>query len=290
MKYIRGFAYFLLVIVIILIQACGRSNELDESRLKTEIIHSKILGKDMKQKVYLPKEYGDGNKYPVLYFIHDGGGSADTVIYQYEIAQKSDELVKNKQIEPLIIVAVRIDSSFGINSSTETTRVELQYQKVFDQGMYEDYIINEVIPYIDTQYSTISSREGRYIGGYSMGGFAALYIAFRYNNMFCKAGGHSPSLFIKEFPDKYISDWLYPDEDIRKNRDPIYIAREKDLSGLTVYLDTGETDVNVEGCRLLYDILQKKGIESELHLFPGTHSRSYCNMYMDKYLLFYTSK
>ena len=78
--------------------------------------------------------------------------------------------------------------------------------------------------------------------------FAALHIALNHADMFAKVGGHSPSLFLEDFPDKTVSDWLYPDKKIREERDPICIAQKNDLSGLSVYIDTGETDVNIEGC------------------------------------------
>jgi enterochelin esterase-like enzyme len=290
-KYSRKIFTLLFIISIILfVQGCDRNNKDNISRLKTITIQSKILGKDMESKVYLPKGYISDNKYPVLYFFHDYGGTADTVIYDYGIIEKTDLLVETRQIKPLIIVALRIERSFGINSSTENKSIQTQSGKSFYQGMYEDYIIKEAIPYIDSEFNTISSKNGRYIGGYSMGGFAALYVAFHHNEMFSRVGGHSPSLFVNEFPDKYVSDWLYPNEQLRKERDPIYLAQDIGLTGLTVYIDTGETDVNVEGCKKLYDTLQEKGVKSEYHLFTGNHSRAYCNNFMDKYLRFYGSE
>jgi hypothetical protein len=106
-------------------------------------------------------------------------------------------------------------------------------------------------------------------------------------DLFAKAGGHSPSLFIADFPDKSVSSWLYPDEETRDRRDPLRLARTGNLSGLQVYLDTGSTDVNLAGCAALQQILLDRNIASENHVFTGTHSRAYCQLHMPEYLVFY---
>lgn len=38
--------------------------------------------------------------------------------------------------------------------------------KRFNAGMYADYLCEDVIPFINAQYKTVSSKEGRSIGGY----------------------------------------------------------------------------------------------------------------------------
>ncbi|MDD4744395.1 MAG: alpha/beta hydrolase-fold protein [Eubacteriales bacterium] len=114
------------------------------------------------------------------------------------------------------------------------------------------------------------------IGGHSMGGYAALHLAFRHPQLFCRVGGHSASLFPDAFSDTSISDWLDPDEKTRDRRDPIHLAETSKLTGLKVYLDTGVPDINMEGNALLAKILQEKGISCENHVFPGSHSRFYC--------------
>ena len=287
MSIIRRIACYILLGLVLVSFGCARKSNEDNPQLKSSSIESKVLKKTMSYKVYLPVDYSENKKYPVLYFLPDYGGSDTIIISQYEIGSRFDALYKTGKIKPMIIVAVRMDRSFGINSSADTSRFTTSSGKSFDKGMYEDYFCNELVPEIDKNYSTIASMEGRYIGGYSMGGFAALHIAFRHPDMFSKAGGHSPSLFVGEFPDKTISDWLYPDEDKRQERDPLYLAGNAELNGLKVYLDTGETDVNAEGCDKLYKLLKKKGVSVEFELFPLIHSRTYCSNYMENYLTFY---
>lgn len=279
-----------LIALPILPAGCRTADPAESERLVQLACESRFLAKTMQLMIWLPEDYAPDQTYPVLYFLPDYGGSAYTVIHEYLIGQAADDLTRQGLIEPLIIVAVSMDRSFGLNSSESRQRIETAGGKSFDEGRYEDYFCLEVMPLIAAAYPVIDDRKSRFIGGYSMGGFAALYLAFRHPDLFSRVGGHSPSLFPGDFPDVSVSDWLYPDEETRDRRDPVRLARTGDLSGLAVYLDTGETDVNREGCALLAGILQDRGVPYENRLFAGTHSRAYCQTYIGEYLLFYAGK
>lgn len=284
----------LIFIIIMAITGCAHAADSQNGRLETLTIESLVLGKEMTSQIYLPENYDNSKKYPVLYFLPSNGGSSFTVIDQFGIVETAEELIRANEVTPMIIVAVGIDNSFGINSGSETKEVtraltEEASEVRINEGMYEDYIVSEVIPYIDGHFSTDTSRYGRYIGGYSMGGFAALHVAFRHPDLFSKVGGHSPSLIgeVANTDEANWQNWLYPDEENRVERDPIILAENNDLNGLSVFLDTGSGDVNVDGCQKLYETLSGKKISVEFNLFPGTHGFGYCRSYMDKYLLFY---
>jgi enterochelin esterase-like enzyme len=261
---------------------------LASSMLKNETLHSKVLKKDANINIYLPKGYSDAERYPVLYVLHGYSGSKDDWLPGLKLDKKADELIQNKKIKPLIIVSPQIDNSYGVNSSENPRVLGTPPNNSLNEGMYEDYIYKELVSYIDVNYSTLRSREGRYIGGLSMGGCAALHTAFLHSDVFSKAGGHSPALFLDEFPNN-LGTWLYPDMETRKQRDPIYLAQERDLKSLKVYLDCGDRDSYkfYEGCEKLYKILQEKGVESEYHLNPGAHDGAYWESNAEKYLLFY---
>lgn len=285
------------LIISFLFYGCTESKDGQNERLKIITIQSEALGKNMISQVYLPENYDSTAKYPVLYFLPSNGGSSYTVINQFNITEAADDLTQSNQIHPMIIVALGIDNSFGLNSNSETQEIAKalsaeNYDVKIHEGMYEDYIVYEAIPYIDEHFNTEASRDGRYIGGYSMGGFAALYVAFHHPDLFSKVGGHSPSLFvdISEYDENSWQKWLYPNEAVRAERDPILLADTKNLDGLSVFLDTGETDPNVEGCQELYERLTENDVYAEYHLFSGTHGFEYCKNYMKDYLLFYSSK
>lgn len=274
-----------LLIPMILLCSCSLQSDKQRPDIEPIDFMSDILEKKMQLKVYTPKGYTKEQVYPVLYFFPDGGGSVSTVMEQYDIAGQAEQLIAEGRIKPLIIVAVDIDRSFGINSAEQVETIETTTGKIFEKGMYEDYFIKEIIPFIDARYPTESAKQGRFIGGYSMGGFAALHIALRNPELFAKAGGHSPSIFIDAFPDKTVSDFLYPSEQLRLERDPIHIVQQHKIFELQLFLDV-ELGGSA-GVKYLYDTAVEQGIDATYHVLSFSHSRTSCYENMVQYLMFY---
>ncbi len=82
----------------------------------------------------------------------------------------------------------------------------------------------------------------------------------------------------------------YKDMELWKKYDPIYIARNDNISSdIDVYLDAGDRDEGrfYEGCLILHKILQEKGVNSQNHIFTGNHSAEYIQSNIEKYLKFY---
>jgi putative tributyrin esterase len=59
----------------------------------------------------------------------------------------------------------------------------------------ETAIIHDLIPFIDKTYNTLASKEGRIIGGISMGGYGAARFAVKYPQMFSAALMMSPAVW-----------------------------------------------------------------------------------------------
>ncbi len=260
------------------------------NRYKKVIFSSKILDKELGVNIYLPIGYDAKNKYPVLYMLHGYSGTEDAWFPDLEMEQKADSMIQKNMINPFIIVTPMIENSYGINS-----KIDSDYNNIlanyFSIGNYEDYICNEIIPYIDSTYSTIASKEGRYIGGMSMGGWVAIHLAFSHLDMFSKVGGHSPAIFIDGNTDSVMS-FIYPTEELRTERDPLIVAKNKDLSSLKIYLDCGDADSYqfYEGCEQLYNILKPKGVDIQYHLSKGKHDGEYWGSNIENYLKFYAQE
>lgn len=170
---------------------------------------SKILKRCLPINVYLPQGYSESRKYPVLYLLHGYNGNENDWLQKIGLGEKIRRMTEEGQIIPCIVVAPKIDNSYGMNTSKKTTIIGEYPNQLYHLGMYEDYICSEVVGYIDKNYSTIASREGRFIGGSSMGGLASLHIAFRHKDLFSKVGGHMSALYDGPSPT------LYPDENER---------------------------------------------------------------------------
>lgn len=260
---------------------------MNKSKIEIKKFYSNILGKDMSMSIYLPEQYDYNMPLPVLYFLHGRSGN-ENIIFHLDIQKVVDEMLNLHEIKPMIIVCPRMENSRGVNSSKvceEIDDLENENLKI-NLGMYEDYFIKEVIPFIDNNYNTTKNRNDRYVGGISAGGYIALHNAFRHQNMFSKVGGHMPAieLVLEDDAKPY-----YKDIDTWKQYDPISIARNNNISNIDVYLDAGNHDEGgfYEGCSILNDILLEKKVNSQNYVFEGNHNAEYIKNNLKKYLLFY---
>lgn len=266
-----------------------------EERLQIVKHQSALLGKEMIYRVYLPHGYTPRAEYQVLYYLPSGRGSSYTVMNQLGLREAYDRLADAGEIAPMLLVAPGIDLSFGMNTAESYRQVEGGNDLVFDAGPYEDYIVGELIPMVEDAFAAMGTREGRLIGGYSMGGLAALHVALRNPQLFARAGGHSPTLFLADEVDlrqpisAAVHSFLYPTDPLDAQRNPLRLAQTADLDGLSLYLDTGPGEINARALQALYDMLAARGADAQLHLLPGTHGHAYCYAHMEAYLRFYAT-
>jgi Enterochelin esterase and related enzymes len=264
---------------------------MNKSKVERIAFYSSSLNKEMAMQVYLPEAYNQRTPLPVLYFLHGRNGN-ENIMFDAMLNTKADQLIYAGKIKPLIIVCPRIENSRGLNSSQ--VYVEAlepgNSGRMINLGMYEDYLIHEVLPLTDKTFNTTKDRKGRYIGGASAGGYAALHYSFRHQHLFSKVGGHMPALELElQEEDKP----YYKNMDVWKDYDPILLAQTNDISPeLEVYLDAGDKDAGkfFEGCLILHNILLKKGIRSQNHVFPGHHNVEYIQSNIGRYLKFYASQ
>ncbi|HNW51739.1 MAG TPA: alpha/beta hydrolase-fold protein [Prolixibacteraceae bacterium] len=259
---------------------------MSKSKTINQNFYSNLLGKEMAMTIFLPENIDIQQPLPVLYFLHGRSGDED-ILFEAGISEKADQLISSGEIKPMMIVCPRIENSRGLNSSKECSEILNSENRIYNVGMYEDYLIKELVPFIDQSYHTIQDRKGRYIGGASAGGYAALHNAFRHQELFCKVGGHMPAIELTlEEEDK---PHFKSKEDWEKY-DPVHIAGSEDIrSDFQVYLDAGDKDEGrfYEGCSILNKILKEKGISVQNHLFKGHHNVEYLKTNIKAYLKFY---
>jgi enterochelin esterase-like enzyme len=261
-------------------------NNIVDNKVKVINFKSKLLNKNMRIDVYLPKGYSNKIKYPVLYILPGGRGNEKSLIAGLNIDKTAESLIKANKIKPLIIVSPEIDNSLGLNSSANYRSITIDGNSI-QIGRYEDYISKELVDYIDFKYSTIRSRKGRFISGISTGGYVALRTAFIHPYEYGKVEGISPDL-AQQFSSKVITNLYFPDIKAKESGNILNLAKSCSFSDLDVYLDCENTDSLYKDCSKLYNILQKKGIKSEYHVNHGNHSNTYWKSNIDKYLLFFS--
>ena len=131
--------------------------------------------------VYLPYDYDESKEYNIFYLMHGWTGHAGDFFEYSKIVNILDNMIENKEIEPLIVVAATFDSE-NVGQSWERSVEELE-------PFHLDFE-NALMPYIESHYSTyakstskedlISSREHRAFGGFSLGGVTTWWM-FKYD-------------------------------------------------------------------------------------------------------------
>ena len=138
--------------------------------------------------VYLPPSYSKrpAKRYPVVYLLH--GFAADHRAFMKGAYQNlnvrisMDSLIKAGATREMIVVTPNardfFDGSFYANSVVT--------------GNWEDFIVRDLVGYMDRKYRTVRSRTGRGITGHSMGGFGALRVGMRHPEIFSAIYALSP--------------------------------------------------------------------------------------------------
>ncbi|MFM9027214.1 MAG: alpha/beta hydrolase [Bacteroidota bacterium] len=186
--------------------------------------------------IWLPDDYPAAEHYNVLY-MHDGQmlfDSADTWNHQeWMLDETASSLIKEGFMKPVIIVGIWNGGSSRhadyfpqkpfeiLDDSVRKALYEArrpEENSVFQKhrirsDTYLEFIVKELMPYIDSNFSTIQDRNSTFIGGSSMGGLISWYAACEYPEVFGGAicmSTHWPGIFLIEknpIPDAFI-DYL----------------------------------------------------------------------------------
>ncbi len=145
------------------------------------IYFSKLTNSFRRCFVYTPANYTNDAKtrYPVLYLQHGSFEDETGWASQGKANLILDNLIATKQAAPMIIV---MDNGYAYKPQEGNTR---------PVSVFEEVIINEVIPMIDSTFRTISAREHRAIAGLSMGANQTMRIMMNHLDTFSHYGGFS---------------------------------------------------------------------------------------------------
>jgi S-formylglutathione hydrolase FrmB len=134
--------------------------------------------------VYLPPSYAasPGRRYPTVYLLHGFDGDPDQWTGRMRLPRAIDSLVAAGAVREMIVVMPDGKNSFGGSFFANSAAT----------GRWEDFLVREVVKHVDGRYRTVRSAAGRGIGGWSMGGHAALRLAARHPEVFGAAYGLSP--------------------------------------------------------------------------------------------------
>jgi S-formylglutathione hydrolase FrmB len=155
---------------------------------------------DREVAVYLPAAYTEaGAAWVALWdlaaFTNAGPGHLNWRNQGENLPARLDRLIGEGLMEPAVVVIPDCYSSLGGN----------QYVNSAGVGRYADYLVQELVPFVEQRFNLQPSREGRAVFGKSSGGYGALYHAMQYPETWGAAASHAGDagfdlLFRGEFP------------------------------------------------------------------------------------------
>jgi enterochelin esterase family protein len=170
------------------------------------VYYSEVSKKFRRIYVYTPAEYEKNisEKYPVLYLQHGMGEDQTGWSKQGRMQYIMDNLIAEKKAEPMIVVMESgdVEASFGPGSGS----IE-EYGAALTKIM-----INDLIPYIDNTFRTLTDRDHRAMAGLSWGGRQTFQTVLPNIDKFSYLGTFSGAIFGMDLKTAYNGVFNNPDE------------------------------------------------------------------------------
>jgi enterochelin esterase-like enzyme/protocatechuate 3,4-dioxygenase beta subunit len=159
-----------------------KRDNIERGKLETVEYDSKTVGEKRKIVVYLPPGYSKHKKYPVFYLLHGKGANETSWTKGGAANVILDNLYADKKPVPMIVVMP--------NGTVQTGGKG----KGFTSG-FENELLKDVMPLVESRYPVLADREHRAIAGLSMGGGQALTVGLKHLDKFAWVGGFSSAIF-----------------------------------------------------------------------------------------------
>lgn len=236
--------------------------------------------------VYLPAGYDTSDqRYPVIYLLH---GRGDDMSAWLNAKPALDELIAAGDIPPMIAIMPDVPSLERASYYVDTD---------YNGGEpVESLFFNDLMPHVDATYRTIARREGRLIGGYSMGGYGAIRYSVEHPELFAGALVLSPAVYTplppadssarefgafgdgeNPFVEAYYTSLTYPAQLER-------LAQSR--HGLAMFIAVGDDeyhnpnpedalhDIDMEAHLLYNRVVRLPNVSAELRVYDGGHDWS----------------
>jgi S-formylglutathione hydrolase FrmB len=163
-----------------------RENQFANGKVLTVKVQSQSIANNMlgdsefrRVSVYLPPGYDQNSdrNYPVIYMLSDMNGTNEDWFHisgNQLLAEIIDNTIRSGKIKPMIMVFPDGKNKFGgcwyTNSSVS--------------GNWEDFVVTDLVNYIDQNFRTLPFAMSRGIAGKGMGGYGALKLATKNPGIF----------------------------------------------------------------------------------------------------------
>ena len=227
-----------------------------------------------RMQVYLPPGYhaNPGQKYPVLYLLHGGGGDEDSWTTLGRASIILDNLIAASKAVPMIMVMPNGNpwethargNALGPTPSLqplnapryEPDRFALQAPQLPEPytGDIGESLVKDVIPFVERTYRVRADAAHRAIAGLSRGGAQTVVTSAHNPDLFDYIGVFSAGGMVGE------SAFEAQLEALGRNRIKLY------------WTGAGDDDIARLRTQALYEDARSKGLPATHKLIPGTHT------------------
>ena len=174
-------------------------DDVPHGRIELIEYDSTTVGARRRMQVYTPPGYTTDTKYPVLYLLHGIGGDETEWTRNSHPDVLLDNLIADGHAVPMIIVMPN-------GRAQKNDRAEGNvFASVPAFANFERDLLDDVIPAIESRYSTYTDREHRALAGLSMGGGQSLNFGLAHLDTFGWIGGFSSAPNTKS-PEELVTD------------------------------------------------------------------------------------
>lgn len=237
------------------------------SEVVTREFKSATLDREWKYELYLPTGYDTSRlRYPVLYLLHGNGGTGSDWIKHGKLQSVADGLIASGDMPPAVIVMPDAGVTWYVDRKEKM----------------ETAILRDLFPEVEKSLRVLQTREGRLIGGLSMGGYGSLRLVLKYPEMFAAAALLSPAIYDPVPPPassaRRVGIFGAPqfDERVWKglNYPTLWQAYLAKQTPVPMYINSGDDDefmIEADATRL-YSLLRANQQPAELRIVDGGHS------------------
>ena len=253
---------------------------------RDDSLHSVPLNRTVHLDIILPPGYNASwAAYPVLY-LNDGQD-----LPNLHMTAILDSLYQKQAIQPFVLVAIHANDriqEYGTGAQAD------YMNRGSKAGLYTDFVLTELLPYIEKHYRVSTDPAQSVFAGFSLGGLSAFDIVFHHPDRFAKAGVFSGSFWWRSKS----TEAGYRDETDRIMHD---LVRKGSYSPtLAFWFETGTNDETsdrnnngiidaIEDTTDLIDELVKKGYNREqdiryVEIDGGEHNQKTWSKIMPDFL------
>lgn len=207
--------------------------------------------------VYTPPGYDQSSdrRYPTLYLLH---GSNDTAAGWVMVGAANyilDNLIADGKAKPMIVV---MPFGHAVPYSDREGRAR-------NTPLFERYLLEDVMPMIESRFRTVPGRDARALVGLSMGGGQSLAIGFRHLDLFSVIGAYSAAV-PRDFEKQFAKQLAAPDK-LNEQLTLLWFA-------------CGRDDRLFERSEKLSELLKAKGVKHTFDATEGVHNYAAWRKYL----------